>query len=189
MTKSGGKYGEGREALLRATIAVVARDGLRGFTYRAVAREAGVSNTLIAHHFGSADALLLAAFELAAVTPYSAGVDEGNSDLDQFARNVPQTVLLGPELQVFQYIILIESRRDPALRPLVEKIYDTYRNAVRRELMRLGWDEPTDALAAGIFAMVDGLILQQIVFGNVARTEDALERLRQLLADAATARG
>ncbi len=50
---------------MRATVKVVARDGLRGFTYRAVAREAGVTNALIAHHFGSARGLLRATLEMA----------------------------------------------------------------------------------------------------------------------------
>src|SRR3712207_5466329 len=60
------KHGQGREALLRATVHVVAREGLRGLTYRAVAEEAGVANTLVAHHFGTRDALLQAALEWAA---------------------------------------------------------------------------------------------------------------------------
>src|SRR5438552_12981604 len=55
------EYGAGREALLDAAIRVVARRGLRHLTYRAVAAEAGVTHGLVAHHFGSRDALLLAA--------------------------------------------------------------------------------------------------------------------------------
>jgi DNA-binding transcriptional regulator YbjK len=34
------RYGEGRRALLDAAIRVVARQGLRGLTYRAVGKEA-----------------------------------------------------------------------------------------------------------------------------------------------------
>ncbi|WP_416979825.1 TetR family transcriptional regulator [Streptomyces sp. T028] len=47
-------YGEGRDALLIAAVRVVARDGLRKLTYRAVAAEAGVTHGLVAHHFGPA---------------------------------------------------------------------------------------------------------------------------------------
>ena len=60
------EYGQGRDALLAATVHVVAREGLRGLTYRAVAEEAGVANTLVAHHFGTRDALLQAALDWAA---------------------------------------------------------------------------------------------------------------------------
>ena len=45
-------YGEGRDALLTATVRVVARRGLRNLTYRAVAEEAGVTHGLVAHYFG-----------------------------------------------------------------------------------------------------------------------------------------
>lgn len=51
-------YGEGREALLKAAVRVVARGGLRSLTYRAVAEEAGVAHSLVVHHFGSRAALI-----------------------------------------------------------------------------------------------------------------------------------
>src|SRR5438132_3593131 len=52
------RYGEGRQALLDAAVQVVGRSGLRGLTYRAVAAEAGVTQGLVAHHFGSRDRLI-----------------------------------------------------------------------------------------------------------------------------------
>lgn len=58
-------YGEGADALLAATIVVVARRGLRGLTFRAVAESAGVNNSLIAYHFHTRDELLLAALRWA----------------------------------------------------------------------------------------------------------------------------
>src|SRR3712207_8439845 len=56
-------YGEGRRALLAAAVHVVATRGLRHLTYRSVAQEAGVAHGLVAHHFGTRDALLEAALE------------------------------------------------------------------------------------------------------------------------------
>ena len=53
----------GREALLVATVHVVARKGLRGLTFRAVAEHAGVNNSLVAHHFGTRDSLIKAALD------------------------------------------------------------------------------------------------------------------------------
>ena len=61
-------YGDGREALVSATVSVVADVGLRGMTLRAVADRAGVSNALIVHHFGSRQLLLVAALEWAVNT-------------------------------------------------------------------------------------------------------------------------
>lgn len=56
-------FGAGRQALIEATITVVARAGLRNLTYRAVAKEAGVAHGLVAHHFGSRQALIEAALQ------------------------------------------------------------------------------------------------------------------------------
>ncbi len=56
-------YGEGRAALLAAVVRIVAERGLRNLTYRAVAKEAGVTHGLVTHHFGTRDALIHAALE------------------------------------------------------------------------------------------------------------------------------
>jgi AcrR family transcriptional regulator len=44
--------GDGRRALLEAVVRVVARHGLDALTYRAVAKEAGVTHGLVSYHFG-----------------------------------------------------------------------------------------------------------------------------------------
>ncbi|MFM0500766.1 TetR/AcrR family transcriptional regulator [Paraburkholderia caffeinilytica] len=46
------------EALLQAAESVLQRDGLRGLTLRAIAREAGVSHTAPQHHFGDTAGVL-----------------------------------------------------------------------------------------------------------------------------------
>src|SRR3954452_8454336 len=51
-------HGPGRQALLDATVRVVARKGLRGLTYREVAAEAGVTYGLVSHHFGTREVLI-----------------------------------------------------------------------------------------------------------------------------------
>ncbi len=57
------RYGEGRSALLAAAVHVGATRGLRHLTYRSVAAEAGVAPGLVAHHFGTRDALIEEALE------------------------------------------------------------------------------------------------------------------------------
>ena len=57
-------HGALRDALLQAAEKLLERDGLPGLTLRAVAREAGVSHTAPAHHFGDLTGLLS---ELAAI--------------------------------------------------------------------------------------------------------------------------
>lgn len=46
------------EALLQAAETVLCRDGIRGLTLRAIAREAGVSHTAPQHHFGDTAGVL-----------------------------------------------------------------------------------------------------------------------------------
>ena len=53
--------------------------------------------------------------------------------------------------------------------------------------MRLGLDEPTDDLARAVFALLDGIVLQQTLFGDAAATSAAVERLRALLRSAGAA--
>jgi AcrR family transcriptional regulator len=62
----GWAYGDGREALLTAAVRVVARKGIRHLTYRALARQAGVTHGLVTYHFGSRDALIRAALQCTA---------------------------------------------------------------------------------------------------------------------------
>ena len=57
-------HGDLHEALLKAAVTVLERDGLAGLTLRAVAREAGVSHAAPTHHFGDLTGLLS---ELAAI--------------------------------------------------------------------------------------------------------------------------
>ena len=59
---------------------------------------------------------------------------------------------------------------------------------MRATLGRLGLadDEPLARLA---FAAIDGLSMQQLIFRDRARTEEALARLRELLASIPTASG
>jgi AcrR family transcriptional regulator len=179
------RHGEGREALLRATVHVVARHGLRGLTYRAVAEEAGVANTLVAHHFGTRDALLQAALEWASAQSIGLSLLEpATGDVEHLASGLAELVAADADMQAFQFELALEARRRPKLMPAIERMYRSYIEATRRELMRLGLDEPTDDLARAVFALLDGIVLQQTVFGDARATEGAVQRLHALLVSA-----
>ena len=175
-------YGHGREALLDAAIRVVGRGGLRNLTYRAVAAEAGVTHGLVAHHFGSRDALLeealLYSLRLSVAT---SSLIPGTSRIDDLAQTLPETIEADPDLQAFQFECVLESRRRPELRPYVERLYDTYREATREGLHGLGFDD--QALADLVFAALDGLAFQQTSFGDPERTRAGLAALHRLLAE------
>jgi AcrR family transcriptional regulator len=179
------RHGQGREALLAATVHVVAREGLRGLTYRAVADEAGVAHTLVAHHFGTRDALLQAALEWAAEQSIGISLLEpATGRLEDFAAGLAELVADDAGMQAFQYELSLEARRRPELLPAVQRMYGAYIQATRRELMRMGLDEPSDDLARAVFALLDGIVLQQTLFGEPAATDAVVRRLRDLLRSA-----
>lgn len=174
------RYGEGREALLRAAIRVVATSGLRNLTYRAVAREAGVTHGLVAHHFGSRDALLEEALRYSLqVSVETTSLESGTGRIEDFARDLADFVDKEPDLQAFQYELILESRRRPELRPYIEELYAYYRGAARRELARLGIHD--DATADVAYAALDGLVFQQISVGNPQATQHVVDALRRML--------
>ncbi|BAH51447.1 TetR/AcrR family transcriptional regulator [Rhodococcus opacus] len=179
--RSSPRYGEGRAALLAAAVHVVAEQGLRNLTYRAVAREAGVAHGLVAHHFGTRDALLEAALQFSldnSVTSIS--TRPGSGDLDAIFDGLVAMVEANPDDQAFQFELILESRRRPELRPYVESIYQAYVDALQAELDCAGID-PDPALSHLIYTAADGLVFHQITIGSPELTERSLAYLRTLL--------
>ena len=170
-------YGTGREALLAATVHVVARKGLRGLTFRAVAEHAGVNNTLVVHHFGKRDALIEAALE------WSVQQSIGLSQLGQlppteeeFCRSILSLIEDNPDIQIFQYEMILESRRRPELAGPVRHLYESYIAALSEGLQRIGVGGQ-DGAAQAAFAALDGLVLQLLAGTNTQGVEAAIRYL------------
>lgn len=175
-------YGEGREALLNAAVRVVARGGLRRLTYRAVAEEAGTTHGLVVHHFGSRDALIEEALAHAIRTSLNtSALEPGTGKIADFSVGVSEMVTADPDIQAFQYELLLEARRRPELLTHLRGLYDEYFDATRRELTRMLPDSADRPLTRLVFAALDGLVLHQLVFGDPETTDAAIEQLRGLL--------
>jgi AcrR family transcriptional regulator len=180
--------GDGRLALLDAAIRVGAQQGLRGLTIRSVAEEAGVTHGLVYHHFRTRDRLIAAALKRAGERSLGTGdLEPGTGDPEDFSRHLEGMVADDPDLQAFQFELVLEARRRPELLPTVAGLYREYREATRRELIRMRLPDD-DALAHAVFAMCDGLVLQQVVFGNDQPTEAALQWLRTMIRSLAETR-
>ena len=157
------KYGSGREALIEAAVRVVARHGLHGMTFRKVADEAGVNNSLVAHHFGSLSNLAAAALEWAVAT---ASVD---SHLPDFLRSESEYkealwATLDHELDVhiYQFEMILEASRTDELREQVVEIYARYTSEVAHSMFGVDARPEHRALARAMFASLDGLVLQYV---------------------------
>lgn len=178
-----GRYGTGREALLEAAIRVVAEQGLRHLTYRAVAREAGVTHGLVTHHFGTRDELISQAltYSLQRSVPVISP-EPGSGRLDVLLTGLAALVAAYPELQAFQYELALEARRTPELAPDLRSLYRSYREALRCELSAAGVTD--ERVVALVFATVDGLVFQQVCGLNDLDTDDVIQALRTLLGQA-----
>ncbi|WP_232496881.1 TetR/AcrR family transcriptional regulator [Agromyces humatus] len=175
----------GRQSLLRATITVVARGGLRDLTYRAVAAEAGVSHGLVRHHFGTRDALIAEALEFAVEESLrESSMVEGPSDVAHFASGVESLAARSTDIQAFQYELLLESRRRPELHAAVARYYETYRRVTGERLRTLGVADPD--LVETIWFALDGIVFKQLVMGEQADAERVLARIRRLIEEHAT---
>jgi AcrR family transcriptional regulator len=170
-------YGTGREALLAATVHVVARKGLRGATFRAVAEQAGVNNSLVAHHFGTRDALIKAALD------WSVNQSIVLSQLkalpgteEEFCRSLLALIAENPDLQIFQYEMILESRRRPELAGAVRQLYASYVSALTEGLRRIGFGNQEGAAEAA-FAALDGLVLQLLAGVDPKGVENAIRYL------------
>ena len=173
-------YGEGRDALLRAVVTVVARGGLRALTYRAVAEEAGVTHGLVRHHFGSRDALIVAATEYSLAPAIEITHLGDTGSLDDWAKDVPKVLTDEEELTAFQFEVILESRRRPELRDAVKHLYAGFREATLEDLRAHGVDADK-AMANVIFAALDGIIFQGLALNEPRTTRASIAKLRELI--------
>lgn len=182
-------YGEGRELLVAATVDVVAAKGLRGCTFRAVAERAGVNNSLVAHHFGSRDALLAAALdwsvERAIVLTHLFDLESETAFADALMASVTEH----PELHTFQYEMILEGRRNPLFRDAVARLYMRYQDVAEESLRAFGIDTEVPATARRTFAALDGIVMQYIAGVDEGQLRAAVHSLwLSLSAQAAIAR-
>jgi AcrR family transcriptional regulator len=182
-------YGDGRDALLAAVIDVVGQKGLKGVTYRAVAAQAGVNHTLVTHHFGSIEGLLAATMEWAVQRSIKETGLERIVDFDEeFADSLIATVSAEPELQLFQFEMLLESRRNPKVRLLVERLYANYMSTVEDALRQRGLPAD-DGVSLAIFAALDGLMLQFLTISDPIKIRAGVIQVGRLLSVLESSRG
>jgi TetR/AcrR family transcriptional regulator, regulator of biofilm formation and stress response len=174
-------------ALLRAVPRTVSRSGFRGLTYRALAAEAGVTYGLVSYYFGSREVLIEEAARIAVEEAISKShLAPGGGDLEGFASGLARLADEDRDAQAFQYDLVTEALRNEKLQEPVAELYRRYVGTVEEALREFGVDDDP-ALARVVFAALDGLMLQQFIFGDEAATNAAVARLRDLIRDVANA--
>ncbi|MEU9885536.1 TetR family transcriptional regulator [Sphaerisporangium sp. NPDC051011] len=173
-------YGEGRVALLAAAIEVVGEKGLRGLTYREVARVAGVTHGLVAHHFGTRQELIRATLDYA-VTLGADTIHFAGREFADFANDLSGLISKTEGLQAFQFELILEARRDSTLSPSAQEMYDSYISLIYDDLARSGISDRPE-VARLVMAALDGIVIQQLVYQRTEETDATVGLLRELLA-------
>lgn len=168
-----------RERLITAAIAVIARDGVRAATHRAIATEAGIPLAATTYYFTSKKQLVRAAFEHLA--------EQGIADLDAGTRQLPPK--MSPDLAAAvlasavteelvdrrdqvraEFELHLEAGRDPSLRDLHKRWVQASIDFFAAALAAAGSSDPALDGAVAL-AAVSGIQL-----GDLADPEPHLER-------------
>ncbi|MEU6580453.1 TetR family transcriptional regulator [Nocardia sp. NPDC046763] len=158
-----------REALLEAAIRLLAREGARAVTHRAVAAEAGTTHGNARYYFGTLDQLLdealrqLAARQIDEVRALFDGLPDVDvpQRISRLVDYVTGTLAGDRDAAIARYEFFLEVARRPNLRASLDEWGATQRTAFAAELRGAGATDP-EAAAADLLTLVNGLVLEQL---------------------------
>lgn len=161
-----------RAEIIRATLAVVTRDGAAGVSHRTVAEQAGITTSLITYYFGTLDDLLVAALSSVA-DEYSARVrqilDAPGDTLRGLAALIVEAAGPGRDRALAERELATLSARRPALAPVSRR----WREDMAGVAATLT-DDP-QAIAA-LVAVTDGLCTA-VLIANIPADIDEVHRV------------
>ncbi len=195
MTKRQQRGEERRAQVLQATLRVLAREGTRGVTHRAVAKEAGTSLRSTTYYFSSREELLVEALRHYATTaikrfdelamPVEQLLQGRDNPLEVAAQMLAFTVLsdLGEDRDglIAEYELVLEISRNPALEEDYRRWQESLERILRGYAGALG--SPTPELDARlVLATLRGLEIEALARpGQPATAEDLAAVFRRLL--------
>jgi DNA-binding transcriptional regulator YbjK len=157
-----------RTLIADATIATIARDGMRGLTHRAVDRSAGLPEGSTSYYFRTREALLFAALarmaELDTADIELPAVDD-LADLDRLIRLLATLLrawlTTGRDRTLARYELSMESTRRPELRAKMTEYGASFRALTESMLAAAGAREPKRGGQA-LVSFIDGVLFHQI---------------------------
>ena len=170
---------ERREQILRATLAVVANQGIGAVTHRAVAEEAEVPLGTLTYWFAAKDDLLREALllfveeETARLRRVETSL-EGDLEPAEIADRFAEALEAGDDgASVAQFELYLEATRNPAVREAAERCFAAYDDIVRAALRAAGVGELAPQ-AALFVSLADGLGLRRLATGTGPDLREAL---------------
>ena len=170
---------ERRDRILRATLDVIASEGIGGVTHRRVASEAAVPLGSLTYWFVTKDELLREALRLFVddeterLRRVGEGLTEGMAPeaiADRFSEVLESGDGAG---QVAQFELYVEASRNPALREVAQQCFAAYED-ISRQALRAAGVEADGPLPALFVALADGLGLRRMGAGDELDLRDAL---------------
>jgi AcrR family transcriptional regulator len=169
-----------RQAIIEAVVRLAGRDGFDALTHRAVAEEAGVSHGLLRYHFGSLDAAVDEALHWTVDQAIARSPLSGAEDLDSFAASLSRLVAESPEHVAFQWGLVLHAQRRPEVIGAIREFQDRYVTEIQAQLERFGFPSER-TLARTVFAVLNGIVLAQLVSGDPGETDAEIAVLREML--------
>ncbi len=187
-----------RADLIAATLRVIARDGVRAATVRAIAKEAEVTQGLIRYYFSTKDDLIAAAYELHMATLVGAA-DEASKGKDSARKRLSEFIQVSLQAPVTShdsiavwagfFAVLLH---DPAMTASHKRSYDLLRLHLKALIAAVLEEAgtPTDApklrrLSIAGNAILDGLWIEggalPDAFGDNELVQVGLESFSALL--------
>ncbi len=165
----GGPAAEGRrEAILEATLRVIAAGGPDEVTHRRVAAEAAVPLGSTTYYFASRDELVRDAFRhyVGKVFAFLGTVERdvprrGTEDVVEFLTEVARREVADPESLLIEYELIVRAARDPVLAAAFNDYARALESRLAEWLEGLGAPQPFDA-ARTLIALVRGVELQRL---------------------------
>ncbi len=155
-----------RRLIVKAALRVIARDGVKSCTHRAVAAEADVPLASTTYHFSSKAEIVTEALELAidrsiaAVELHSAPPGPASPDalIDRLVDLVDALCADDQAPLAAQYELLIEAGRSPALRRVAERWDGAYLGGLGAMVTAAGIGQPDEATAI-LSDLIEGALL------------------------------
>lgn len=151
------KVQERSAEILRATVAVVAREGLAGVTFAKVAEEAGLRRTLVLHYFGSREELISAFIDHAMGDVGTEILHRGSGEHSLRERVgmmlAPGAYQSRDDLVVWKELVTL-SARDPEVAARMRELWDSrWLPDLEAQLAEEHPAAPAPAVAASAYAL------------------------------------
>ena len=169
-----------RRAFVEAAIRSIHGRGFADLTTGDVAREAGLSQGLVHHYFGSKSALIIATMRHLLIE-FGAGIRERLRGAETPRERLSAIVdgsfcadQLRPEVISAWLTFYVQAHTEPAVRRLLRIYARRLISNLRHEYRRLPTRESADIAAESTAAMIDGLWLRRVLGGEDPCGESAI---------------